>query len=76
MSCRVRQKNAFHLFTVHQKNGESLKDYDKHFNQPILEVEDLNDKVVIMAMMVGLRLGPLFDSLSKNVPETLSALKS
>ena len=27
-------------------------------------------------MMEGLRLGQLFDSLSKNVPETLSALQS
>ena len=29
-----------------------------------------------MAMMEGLRLGPLFDSLSKNVPKTLSTLQS
>ncbi|XP_057488761.1 uncharacterized protein LOC130774714 [Actinidia eriantha] len=29
-----------------------------------------------MAMMEGLRPGPLFDSLSKNVPESLSALQS
>ena len=41
-----------------------------------MEVEDLNDKVVIMAMMEGLRPGPLFDSLSKNIPETLSILQA
>ncbi|GFZ19883.1 hypothetical protein Acr_28g0005880 [Actinidia rufa] len=76
MSCRNRQKNASHLFTVHQKETESLKDFVKRFNQAILEVEDPSDKVIIMAMMEGLRLGPLFDSLSKNVPETLSALQS
>ncbi|GFY89047.1 hypothetical protein Acr_06g0009870 [Actinidia rufa] len=35
-----------------------------------------SDKVIIMAMMEGLRPGPLFDSLSKNVPENLSALQS
>ena len=29
-----------------------------------------------MAMMEGLRLGPLFNSLSKNVPKTLSTLQS
>ncbi|GFS40406.1 hypothetical protein Acr_00g0068340 [Actinidia rufa] len=46
------------------------------FNQAILEVEDPSDKVVVMAMMKGLRLGPLLDSLSKNVPETLSTLQS
>ncbi|GFZ17391.1 hypothetical protein Acr_26g0006610 [Actinidia rufa] len=73
MSCRNRQKNASHLFTVHQKETESLKDFVKRFNQAILEVEDPSDKVIIMAMMEGLRPGPLFDSLSKNVPETLSA---
>ncbi|GFZ14615.1 hypothetical protein Acr_24g0008050 [Actinidia rufa] len=76
MSCRNQQKNASHLFTVHQKETESLKDFVKRFNQTVLEVEDPSDKVVIMAMMEGLRPGPLFDSLSKNVPETLSALQS
>ncbi|GFY81010.1 hypothetical protein Acr_01g0008190 [Actinidia rufa] len=45
-------------------------------DEAILEVEDPSDKVIIMAMMEGLRPGPLFDSLSKNVPETLSALQS
>ncbi|GFZ18398.1 hypothetical protein Acr_27g0001370 [Actinidia rufa] len=76
MSCRNRQKNASHLFTIHQKETESLKDFVKRFNQAILEVEDPSDKVIIMAMMEGLRPGPLFDSLSKNVPETLSTLQS
>ncbi|GFZ16042.1 hypothetical protein Acr_25g0004510 [Actinidia rufa] len=69
-------KNASHLFTVHQKESESLTDFVKRFNQAVLEVEDPSDKVVIMAMMEGLRPGPLFDSLSKNVLETLSALQS
>ncbi|PSS17820.1 Brassinosteroid LRR receptor kinase [Actinidia chinensis var. chinensis] len=46
------------------------------FNQVVLEVEDPSDEVVIMAMMEGLRLGPLFDSLSKNVPKTMSTLQS
>ncbi|GFY91372.1 hypothetical protein Acr_07g0015680 [Actinidia rufa] len=76
MSCTNRQKNASHLFTIHQKENESLKEFVKRFNQAILEVEDPSDKVIIMAMMEGLRPGPLFDSLSKNVPETLSALQS
>ncbi|GFZ14728.1 hypothetical protein Acr_24g0009180 [Actinidia rufa] len=67
-------KSASHLFIVHQKDGDSLKDYVKCFNQTVLEVEDLNDKVMVMAMMEGLRPGPLFDFLSKNVPETLSTL--
>ncbi|GFZ09055.1 hypothetical protein Acr_20g0008630 [Actinidia rufa] len=76
MSCRNRQKNASHLFTAHQKETESLKDFVKRFNQAVLDVEDPSDKVIIMAMMEGLRPGPLFDSLSKNIPETLSTLQS
>ncbi|XP_057459286.1 uncharacterized protein LOC130749948 [Actinidia eriantha] len=63
MSCRIRQKNTSHLFTIHQKETESLKDYVKR-----LEVEDPSDKVVIMAMMEGLQPGPLFNSLSKVCP--------
>ncbi|GFS34126.1 hypothetical protein Acr_00g0032400 [Actinidia rufa] len=76
MSCRVRQNNASHLFTVHRKDRESLKDYIKHFNQVILEVENPSDKVAVMAMMEGLRPGPLFGSFSKNGPKTLSILQS
>ncbi|GFZ18346.1 hypothetical protein Acr_27g0000850 [Actinidia rufa] len=53
-----------------------LKGLCQMFQQAILEVEDVSDKVVIMAMMEGLCPGPLFDSLSKNVLETQSALQS
>ncbi|GFS30941.1 hypothetical protein Acr_00g0014890 [Actinidia rufa] len=60
---RVRQKNASHFFTVHQEDGESLKDYVKRFNQTVLKVEDFC-------------LGLLFDSLSKSIPETFLVLKS
>ncbi|PSS21233.1 Serine/arginine-rich SC35-like splicing factor [Actinidia chinensis var. chinensis] len=74
MSYQVRKKYASYLFTIHQKKSESLKDYIKRFNQAVLEVKDPSDKVVIMAMMEGLRSGTLFDSLSKNVHATLSAL--
>ncbi|GFZ09950.1 hypothetical protein Acr_21g0005490 [Actinidia rufa] len=44
LSCRNRQKNASHLFTVHQKETENLKEFVKRFNQAILEVEDPSDK--------------------------------
>ncbi|GFY94785.1 hypothetical protein Acr_10g0001700 [Actinidia rufa] len=45
MRCKNRQKNASHLFTVHQKKTESLNDFVKRFNQAVLEVEDPSDKV-------------------------------
>ena len=40
-----------------------------------MEVEDPSDKIVIMAMMEVLCLSPRYDSFSKNVPETLSAIQ-
>ncbi|GFZ11592.1 hypothetical protein Acr_22g0009900 [Actinidia rufa] len=58
------------------KDGESVKDYVKRFNQAILEVEDASNKVVVMAMMEGLQQCPLLNSLSRNVLETQSALQS
>ena len=70
MSCIVRQKNASHLFTIFQKDRESLKDYVKQFNQGVLKVEGASDKVVAMAMMEGLCPDPPFDSLSKSIHET------
>ena len=39
-------------------------------------MKDPSDKVVVMDMMEELRPKPLLDSLSKNVPETLSTLQS
>ncbi|GFY87743.1 hypothetical protein Acr_05g0013820 [Actinidia rufa] len=44
MNYKARQKNASRLFTIHQRVGESLREYVKQFNQAILEVEDPNDK--------------------------------
>ncbi|GFZ12726.1 hypothetical protein Acr_23g0011110 [Actinidia rufa] len=43
---------------------------------PSVDEKDNVGQVVIMAMMEGLRPSPLFESLSKNVPETLSSLQS
>ena len=60
MSCKVRQKNSSHLFTIHHKDGESLKDYVRRFNQAVLEVEDPSDKVVVMEMMEGSSSKPTF----------------
>ncbi|GFY95650.1 hypothetical protein Acr_10g0010350 [Actinidia rufa] len=73
---RTRVSSRFKLPTQLRKETESLKDYMKQFNLAVLKVQDPSDKVVVMAMMEGLRLGPLFDSLLKNVLETLSTLQS
>ncbi|GFS31527.1 hypothetical protein Acr_00g0017880 [Actinidia rufa] len=73
-----------HIKARNKSTSQKIRDLDARLdaintgtNAPaILEVEDPSDKIIIMAMMEGLRPGPLFDSLSKDVPETLSALQS
>ncbi|GFY88878.1 hypothetical protein Acr_06g0008180 [Actinidia rufa] len=60
----------------HLDSYKSLMSLQGCSDETVLEVEDPSDKVVIMAMMEGLRPGPPFDSLSKNIFETLSALQS
>ncbi|GFZ17571.1 hypothetical protein Acr_26g0008410 [Actinidia rufa] len=39
-----RSRRSRRSGNFHQKDGESLKDYIKHFNQAVLEVEDVSDK--------------------------------
>ncbi|GFS38857.1 hypothetical protein Acr_00g0059860 [Actinidia rufa] len=70
----VQAEKCIPPFYSSPKRKESLKYYVKRFNQVVLEVEGDSDKVVFMAMMEGLRPGPLFDSLSKNTPDTQLAL--
>ncbi|PSS21395.1 DNA double-strand break repair Rad50 ATPase like [Actinidia chinensis var. chinensis] len=55
ISCRVRPKKCIPPVYSSPKREESLKDYVKRFNQAVLEVEGASDKVVVMAMMEGLR---------------------
>ncbi|GFS43699.1 hypothetical protein Acr_00g0086480 [Actinidia rufa] len=50
--------------------------YFEGIDEVVLEVEGASDKVVVLTMMEGLRSRSLFDSLSKNVLETQSALQS
>ena len=52
-----------------------MKEYIKQFNKVVLEVENANDKVMVMAMMERLRPGALFDFLSTNVLETQSTFQ-
>ncbi|GFS31713.1 hypothetical protein Acr_00g0018790 [Actinidia rufa] len=65
-----------HTFSQSPKRWGELERLCQAFNQVVLEVEDPSDKVVIMAMMEGQHPSPLFESLSKNVPKTLSTLQS
>ncbi|GFS39231.1 hypothetical protein Acr_00g0061810 [Actinidia rufa] len=72
---RNNQAEEYFPLLYHPPKGNKAPEgVCERFNQAILEVEDPSDKVVIMALMEGLRPGLLFNSLSKNVLEPLSVL--
>ncbi|GFZ05188.1 hypothetical protein Acr_17g0007600 [Actinidia rufa] len=81
---RVKVSSRFKLLSqlrVYEGKTNSMDHLDSYNElddalRAVFEMEDPSDKVVVMEMMEGLRLGPLFDSLSKNVPKTLSAFQS
>ena len=45
---------TLYLLTVKQQDGETLKDYVKHFNKAVLEIDKAGDQVIMMTFLVGL----------------------
>ncbi|XP_058106361.1 uncharacterized protein LOC131249575 [Magnolia sinica] len=71
---RDRQKPTIHLLTITQKEDEMLKNYIKRFNLEAMQVEGYSDKIVLAAMMSGLKEGRFLLSLGKNPLTTLAKL--
>lgn len=60
--------------TVRQQKEESLREYVGRFNQEMLVVDDVDDKVAVTAFMSGIRPGKLLFSLSKRPPLDMAEL--
>jgi hypothetical protein len=69
LATRKRKKNATCLLTLRQGKEESLKDFMLRFNKEKLEVDTLDDKTLLCALMQGVRAeGPLMAEVGrKNV---------
>jgi hypothetical protein len=69
LATRKRKKNATCLLTMRQGKEESLKDFMLRFNKEKLEVDSPDDKIILNALMQGVRAeGPLMAEVGrKNV---------
>ncbi|KAL0451200.1 UNVERIFIED_CONTAM: hypothetical protein Slati_1098100 [Sesamum latifolium] len=63
--CRKHRKTELSLFSIRQKEGESLKDYLQRFNTAALEVPSATQEVKASAFAQGLMDGDFFKSLAK-----------
>ncbi|KAL0433792.1 UNVERIFIED_CONTAM: hypothetical protein Slati_2713500 [Sesamum latifolium] len=64
-SSRKHRKTELSLFSIRQKEGESLKDYVLKFNTAALEVPSATQEVKASAFAQGLMDGDFFKSLAK-----------
>ncbi|KAL0361006.1 UNVERIFIED_CONTAM: hypothetical protein Sradi_3785100 [Sesamum radiatum] len=64
-SSRKHRKTELSLFSIQQKERESLKDYLRRFNTATLEVPSATQEVKASTFVQGLRDGDFFKSLAK-----------
>ncbi|GKV24654.1 hypothetical protein SLEP1_g34238 [Rubroshorea leprosula] len=58
------------LMQVHQKEGESLRDYMQRFNKATLDIDNVPDTICLSALLHGLKRGRFLDDLLENPPKT------
>ncbi|GKV51566.1 hypothetical protein SLEP1_g58208 [Rubroshorea leprosula] len=69
-SQREIKRTATELMQVHQKEGESLKDYMQRFNKATLDIDNVPDTICLSALLHGLKRGRFLDDLLENPPKT------
>ncbi|GKV49432.1 hypothetical protein SLEP1_g56182 [Rubroshorea leprosula] len=57
------------LRDVHQKEGESLRDYMQQFNKATLDIDNVPDTICLSALLHGLKPGRFLDNLLENPPK-------
>ncbi|KAL0451932.1 UNVERIFIED_CONTAM: hypothetical protein Slati_1171300 [Sesamum latifolium] len=73
-SNRKHQKIELSFFSIHHKEGESLKDYLQRFNTAALEVSSATQEVKASAFAQGLMDRDFFKSLAKKPPTKFDVL--
>ncbi|KAL0362159.1 UNVERIFIED_CONTAM: hypothetical protein Scaly_1171100 [Sesamum calycinum] len=67
-------KTASYLFTVTQREQESLRDYVQRFSEAVLEVPHVNPELLASIMQQNLRRGRFCESIAGKPPATLDEL--
>ncbi|GKU90472.1 hypothetical protein SLEP1_g4462 [Rubroshorea leprosula] len=55
---------------VHQKEGESLRDYMQRFNKTTLDIDNVLDTIYLSALLHGLKSSRFLDDLLENPPKS------
>ncbi|GKV48591.1 hypothetical protein SLEP1_g55389 [Rubroshorea leprosula] len=69
-SQREIKRTTTELMQVHQKEGESLRDYMQRFNKATLDIDNVPDTICLSALLHGLKCGRFLDDLLENPPKT------
>ncbi|KAL0444126.1 UNVERIFIED_CONTAM: hypothetical protein Slati_2135300 [Sesamum latifolium] len=64
-------KTASYLFTIIQREHESLRDYVQRFSEAVLEVPHVNPELLASIMQQNLRRGRFRESIAEKPPATL-----
>ncbi|KAL0402669.1 UNVERIFIED_CONTAM: hypothetical protein Slati_4296800 [Sesamum latifolium] len=67
-SKRKQKRSATYLFTIRQKEEESLKRFVARFNNETLEVQDLRIDMMVRILIHGLKNGPFASALACDPP--------
>ena len=63
-----------HLLNIHQKEGETLRQYVTYFNKELLQVNEAEEQVVLTTFQAGLLPGDFYFSITKTLPKTVMEL--
>ncbi|KAL2253357.1 UNVERIFIED_CONTAM: Retrovirus-related Pol polyprotein from transposon [Sesamum indicum] len=76
-SQRKQKRSATHLFTIRQREDETLKSFVGRFNNEMIEIQDLRIDMMVSILIHGLKKGPFASALARDPPgdaEQLMAL--
>ncbi|KAL2253091.1 UNVERIFIED_CONTAM: hypothetical protein Sindi_0103800 [Sesamum indicum] len=67
-SKRKAKRSTTHLFTIRQREEETLKNFMGRFNNEVLEVQDLRIDMIVSILIHGLKKGPFASALAQDPP--------
>ena len=68
---QCHKRPTSYLLTVRQQEGETLREYVKHFNKAVLEIDEVDDQVIMTTFQVGLNNPDLVFYLRKTPPTSM-----
>ncbi|XP_011101271.1 uncharacterized protein LOC105179364 [Sesamum indicum] len=73
-SKRKQKRSATYLFTIRQRDNETLKNFMGTLNNKTLEVQDLRIDMMVSILIHGLKKGPFASALARDPPTDVEQL--